>query len=186
MAIPVAGEFNALTYPALRAMHRIDAVPPSSSPPGLAALLQKGEWMTTEFKAAREGLPKSVFETLAAFANTEGGWLVLGVSQQGEHIEIVGVSEPDKLQSDLLSVLHADGKVNHDIQLTAHRYQQDGKILHFRAHSLQKAIALGLIEMTLPEKPRSRLQRYRLTAAGQRLLQANSNPPSTSGGRHNA
>ncbi len=38
---------------------------------------------------------------------------------------------------------------------------------HFRQHYQQAAIALGVIEMTLPETPRSRLQKYRLTEAGQ-------------------
>ena len=97
--------------------------------PTLAMLLQHGEWTQTEFKAARDALPKSVFETVSAFANTHGGWLVLGISQQGEHFEISGVTDPDKIQNDLLSVLHADGKVNHDIQITAHRHLHDGKVV---------------------------------------------------------
>jgi ATP-dependent DNA helicase RecG len=37
---------------------------------------------------------------------------------------------------------------------------------HFREHYQQAAIAAGLIEMTIPEKPNSRLQKYRLTAKG--------------------
>ncbi|GHT93673.1 hypothetical protein FACS1894116_06200 [Betaproteobacteria bacterium] len=41
---------------------------------------------------------------------------------------------------------------------------------HFREHYQQAATALGLIEMTLPDKPRSRLQKYRLTAAGRAIL----------------
>ena len=36
----------------------------------------------------------------------------------------------------------------------------------FSQRYLQPALQLGLIEMTLPDKPRSKLQRYRLTAAG--------------------
>ena len=42
---------------------------------------------------------------------------------------------------------------------------------HFRQHYQQAATALGLIEMTLPNKPTSRLQRYRLTDIGQGLMQ---------------
>ena len=41
---------------------------------------------------------------------------------------------------------------------------------HFRQHYQQTAIRLGLIEMTLPDKPRSRNQRYRLTDKGKQLL----------------
>ena len=41
---------------------------------------------------------------------------------------------------------------------------------HFRQSYLQPAIAQRLLEMTIPEKPRSRLQRYRLTDLGRTLL----------------
>ncbi|WP_396433632.1 Fic family protein [Limnohabitans sp.] len=37
---------------------------------------------------------------------------------------------------------------------------------HFRIHDLQTALALGMLEMTLPDKPNSRLPKYRLTQAG--------------------
>lgn len=40
---------------------------------------------------------------------------------------------------------------------------------HFRNACLVPAIAAGLVEMTIPEKPRSRLQKYRLTEAGRQL-----------------
>lgn len=42
---------------------------------------------------------------------------------------------------------------------------------HFRAAYLKPALAVGVIEMTIPDKPRSRLQKYRLTAKGRRLQQ---------------
>lgn len=41
---------------------------------------------------------------------------------------------------------------------------------HFREFYQQPAIAQGLIEMTIPDKPRSRLQKYRLTEKGRELL----------------
>lgn len=43
---------------------------------------------------------------------------------------------------------------------------------HFREHYQQAAIAKGLIEMTIPDKPRSRLQKYRLTLLGKQVLAA--------------
>jgi hypothetical protein len=41
---------------------------------------------------------------------------------------------------------------------------------HFRQIYQQAALALGLIEMTVPDKPNSRLQKYRLSAAGRAHL----------------
>lgn len=46
----------------------------------------------------------------------------------------------------------------------------------FRTNYLYPALKQAVIEPTLPEKLRSRLQRYRLTPAGQRLLQQIRNP----------
>lgn len=43
----------------------------------------------------------------------------------------------------------------------------------FRERYLAPALAAGLIEMTLPDKPNSRLQRYRRTAHGEAWLRAN-------------
>ena len=40
----------------------------------------------------------------------------------------------------------------------------------FRANYLHPALAAGWVEMTLPDKPTSRLQRYRLTEAGRALV----------------
>ena len=40
----------------------------------------------------------------------------------------------------------------------------------FRELYIQSALTGQLIEMTIPEKPNSRLQRYRLTDAGRRWL----------------
>jgi hypothetical protein len=42
---------------------------------------------------------------------------------------------------------------------------------HFQEAYQQPAIALGLLEMTIADKPNSRRQKYRLTIAGHRLLE---------------
>ena len=41
---------------------------------------------------------------------------------------------------------------------------------HFRENYQQISIKLGLIEMTIPDKPRSSKQRYRLMEKGRKLL----------------
>jgi len=42
---------------------------------------------------------------------------------------------------------------------------------HFRAAYLMPALAMGMLEMTLPDVPRSSKQRYRLTALGMQWTQ---------------
>ena len=41
---------------------------------------------------------------------------------------------------------------------------------HFREFYQQPAVAAGLIEMTVPDRPTSRLQKYRLTEKGRQFL----------------
>ena len=41
---------------------------------------------------------------------------------------------------------------------------------HFREHYQQPAVAHGLLEMTIPSKPRSKKQKYRLTDKGRAVI----------------
>jgi ATP-dependent DNA helicase RecG len=40
----------------------------------------------------------------------------------------------------------------------------------FRTQVVGPLLARGLLEMTIPDKPRSRMQKYRLTTAGKAML----------------
>lgn len=44
---------------------------------------------------------------------------------------------------------------------------------HLREHYINPALAEGYVEMTIPDKPNSRLQKYRLTDAGKARHVAN-------------
>ena len=47
------------------------------------------EWEDFEVKGAESEIPRNSWETVSAFSNTAGGWLVFGVSLQGNDYEIV-------------------------------------------------------------------------------------------------
>lgn len=56
---------------------------------------------TVEAKRARQSLPHGMHETLSAFANTEGGTVLLGVDEKRGSFTVTGVADARKIQSDL-------------------------------------------------------------------------------------
>jgi predicted HTH transcriptional regulator len=62
-----------------------------------------------EFKSAQGGLPKSLWETYSAMANSHGGVILLGVEDDGR---VTGVREPQKLKKAFWDTVNNRGKVN--------------------------------------------------------------------------
>lgn len=81
-----------------------------------------------EVKTAKSELPKNVWESVSAFSNTSGGWIVLGVKQTGKTFEIQGVNNIEKLEQDFLGTLRGE-KFNQRLNVTSKRYTVDGKNL---------------------------------------------------------
>lgn len=85
-------------------------------------LLLQGEHISLECKKAKAELPKSVWESYSAFANTIGGVILLGVDENrketniSKRFNITGVDEPKKLISDLWNTINSN-KVNRNILL---------------------------------------------------------------------
>ena len=102
--------------------------------------LSKYEWSDVEFKEARNAAPRSAYETVSAFANTAGGWLVFGVRDRGGTLEMVGVMQVDKVQNEFLSTLRSRQKINRAIGVAEDVVETDGTTL---------------LVFHIPESPRS-------------------------------
>ncbi len=74
-------------------------------------LIRKGEGLTTEFKESRHALSRSVFETVCAFLNRNGGTILLGVADTGR---IIGI-DPEhvsQIKKDFATTLNNPQKIN--------------------------------------------------------------------------
>jgi len=92
----------------------------------LIAKISEIEWEDFEVKEAKSEIPKNCWETVSAFANTNGGWLILGVKQTGNGFEISGVKNPEKLEQDFLNTLRGQ-KFNAQIATRQALYKFDDK-----------------------------------------------------------
>ncbi|MDM8177779.1 ATP-binding protein [Olivibacter sp. 47] len=86
------------------------------------------EWEDFEVKESKSELPKNIWETVSAFSNTAGGWIVLGVKQKGKTYEIVGVGSPDKIEQDFTNTLRGE-KFNAKLLPLCKKYQFDEKVV---------------------------------------------------------
>jgi predicted HTH transcriptional regulator len=95
----------------------------------LIAKLSDLEWEDFEVKEAKGEVPKSAWETVSAFSNTAGGWLVFGVKQTGPTFEVVKMTNPEKIEQDFLGVLRGAQKFNTLINPTCARYEMEGEVV---------------------------------------------------------
>lgn len=91
------------------------------------------EWDDFEVKEAKSELPKNVWETVSAFSNTSGGWVVLGVEEikkKGKSAyQVKGVGNAEKLEQDFVGTLRSQTKYNLHISVSVKKYTIDGNIV---------------------------------------------------------
>ena len=89
------------------------------------------EWEDFEVKEAISKIPKNTWETVSAFSNTAGGWLIFGIRQKGKLFEIIGVENPEKTEQDFTTTLRGE-KFNDKIRPVCKKYGFDeGTVLAF-------------------------------------------------------
>lgn len=157
----------------------------------LKILIQEGEGTTLEFK---ENLSASLAREMVAMANTIGGKILLGVRDDGfvttifrPNPEVRAEAEAQAARGTEQVTAHvphmyrtspqqvalleaaAEPRSREELQAVAGiRHRQ-----HFLLEYLRPLLDAGLLEPTIPDKPRSSKQRYRLTEAGREYLKRN-------------
>ena len=84
--------------------------------------LQLDENHERECKLAEGGLPESIWETYSAFANTDGGTILLGVREHRDSFTVNGLTDRQiaKYQKNFWSVLNDRNKISKNILLNHH------------------------------------------------------------------
>jgi len=118
------------------------------------AILKDLDWNESddlEFKSAKGGVPKSLWETYSAMANSQGGMILLGVADDGS---VSGVPDIAKLEKNFWDTINNRGKIN--INLLSHNHvaavEHSGRTLLAifvpRATRRQRPVFLGQNPLT--------------------------------------
>lgn len=99
------------------------------------------EWEDFEVKEAHSELPKNIWETVSAFSNTSGGWIILGIRQKGKGFEVTGVDNAEKLEQDFLSTLRSQ-KFNTRLSVGTGQYDISGKKVLLQSFGIRSELAI--------------------------------------------
>lgn len=83
----------------------------------LTNILDRREDNHLEVKSAKGGFPDSFWETYSAFANSDGGVILLGVEERGDHTLYMqdGLDDADKMKETFWKLVNNRQKISHNI-----------------------------------------------------------------------
>ena len=94
----------------------------------LQDMIRRGEGLDLEFKACRDQLPKSVYETVCAFLNRHGGTILLGVQDDGT-VQGVDPASVTQVRKDFVTAINNPQKLTPPTYLSIDDAEVDGKNL---------------------------------------------------------
>ena len=97
----------------------------------LKKLIKTGENGVVEFKRGRGGVPGDFWPSYSAFANTDGGVIVLGVTEENGVRVVEGLENAEKVRADLWNAVNNPDKVSDNVLSNKRIYSLviDGKEL---------------------------------------------------------
>lgn len=128
--------------------------------------LSEIEWDDFECKAAQEKLPEDVWETVFAFSNTSGRWIVFGIKQHGKQVSATVCSTVDGPIQLLINTIRDNSDGISDIQKKLNIKSR--RCLH--ESMLTLAIDKGYVLRAYPDKPSHPKQHYYLSEKGLKLV----------------
>ncbi len=92
-------------------------------------IIQQGEGLKIEFKEAKDSVPKSFYESVVSFSNTDGGTILLGVTDNGNVLGIDSAAKV-KLQKDIITALNTRECINPPLYIQPYSVlRPDGEIM---------------------------------------------------------
>lgn len=91
---------------------------PSPNPALLSTLLARLQGMESleiEFKRGKGGLPHGLWPTVSAFANTNGGWIIVGVREEDGHTVVDDLKNPDLRLQDFFNQVRNPQKISYPV-----------------------------------------------------------------------
>ena len=95
------------------------------NPEALKQIIQQGEGVQVEFKAAGFEIPRNVYESVCAMLNRQGGHLILGVNNDGELTGVIEDCVAD-MKSAFVSSVNNIAQLNPKYYLNIHSVVIDG------------------------------------------------------------
>lgn len=91
-------------------------------------ILSKGEGVSVEFRKAKNKLPESLFETICAFLNREGGVVLLGVSDD-KSVDGVNPESADQLVKNLVNLSNNTQQLAPSFLLESNKIEYDNRLI---------------------------------------------------------